>query len=136
MRSAIVASVQPDETPSFGEIVRILQRLRRELTQHFAEEEGGGCLDEAVSRCPSLSVEYQSIQAEHPQILAQIDALIEQARTSPPTPQNQVAIQGHFARLYKRVQAHEAAENRLLAAGFGRPVTDEESASPQRHPDF
>jgi hemerythrin HHE cation binding domain-containing protein len=127
MRNAILECVQPDETPSFAEIARILARLRQELEHHFAEEEAGGCLDEAVSCCPSLSVEAKKIQGDHALILEQIDSLIEHAETLPPTPQNQFAIQREFDRLYHKLQAHEAAENRLLAQGFGKPVNDDET---------
>lgn len=127
MRHAIVESVQPDETPSFAAIVRILTQLREELERHFAEEEAGGCLDEAVSRCPSLSAEAKQIEAEHQEILAQIDRLTEQAGTLPPTPQNQFAIQQAFDQLYRRLQKHEAAENRLLAQGFGVQVNGDEA---------
>ena len=119
MRSAIIESVQPDETPSFAVIAGILARLRQELKEHFAEEEAGGCLDEAVSRCPGLSAEAKRIEAEHPEILGLIDRLSEQAGSSPPTPQNQLAMQRAFDQLYEQLRAHEAAENKLLAQGFG-----------------
>lgn len=127
MRNAIGQSVQPDELPSFAEIVRILARLREELEHHFAEEEAGGCLDEAVSRCPSLSAEAKRIAAEHQEILAQVDGLTEQAGTLAPTPRNQLEIQQAFDRLYRRLQRHEAAENRLLAQGFGVQVNGDDA---------
>jgi len=57
MRAEIAHSVSPDEQPSFNGVARVLARLREELEQHFAQEEGGGCLDEAVSRCPRLAGE-------------------------------------------------------------------------------
>lgn len=130
IRSAVIECVQPDETPSFAAIARILEKMREEVKHHFAEEEAGGCLDEAVSRCPGLSPELKRIEAEHPEILAQIESLIEKSRILPPTPQNQVAIHREFDALYRKLQAHEAAENRLLAQGFGRPVIGDESDLP------
>lgn len=134
MRDAIVGSVQPDETPSFGRIVRVLVKLREELEQHFAQEEGGGCLDEAVSRCPSLSSEVKRIEAEHPKILAQLDGLIHQAQSLLPTPQNQLALQRAFDQLCRDLQQHETAENRLLAQGFGiQPNGDVTEFTPLIH---
>lgn len=127
MRHAICHSVQPDENPSFARIAEVLARLREELTHHFAEEEAGGCLDEAVSRCPSLSAEAKRIEAEHADILAQLDRLAEQAGSLPPTPQNQVAIQRAFDQLYRLLHQHEAAENRLLAEGFGIAANGEDA---------
>src|SRR5262245_4183309 len=74
-RAAIVRSVQPDNRPTFVDIVRVLERLRGELAAHFKEEENGGCLDEAVSRCPSLSGEEHRIEGEHGEILTEIERL-------------------------------------------------------------
>ncbi len=128
MRAAIAGSIGPDEHPSFAEVGRILARLRQELAQHFAEEEGGGCMDEAVSRCPRLAPEVKRIEAEHAEILTDIDRLKDEAAL-PPTPANQMAVQREFDRLYERLQAHERAENAILAQGFGMVVngTDEEA---------
>src|SRR5262245_22738680 len=115
MRQAIARGVGPDEQPTFEEVGRVLARLREELVQHFAEEEAGGCLDEAVCRCPRLADEAKRIAAEHPQILVQIDRLAAQTRELPPTHVNQLAIQRAFDRLYQELCAHEKAENTLLA---------------------
>jgi hypothetical protein len=119
MRTAVGGSVGPDEQPSFAGVVQALVRLREELTRHFAEEEGGGCLDEAVSRCPSLSGDEQRITDEHPQLLAALDRLIEQARTQPPTHQTQLAIEREFDRICEQLRQHEQAENALLSRAFG-----------------
>jgi hypothetical protein len=130
MREAILESVQPDETPSFAEITRTLKKLREEMAKHFAEEEAGGCLNEAVTRCPALSSEAKRIEGEHPLILQRIDSLIEQAETLKPIPQNQYAIQRLFDVMYRQLQDHEAAENRLLAQGFGKPIDEDEADQP------
>jgi hypothetical protein len=136
MQRAIVESVQPDEAPSFAETGRILARLRQELRQHFAEEDAGGCMDEAVSCCPSLSGDAKKVEAEHPEILAELDALIEKAAALPATVQNQVALQRQFDALRRKLHAHEAAENRILAQGFGRPVNGDGAAEPSFSRDF
>ena len=54
---------------------RVVQRLETRITDllsqlktHFAEEESGGCLEEAVSRCPSLAGETETILKEHQQL--------------------------------------------------------------------
>src|SRR5262245_14180241 len=119
MRVEMAHSVSPDEQPSFAGVKRALTRLREELTRHFAEEEGGGCLDEAVSRCPRLSDEERRIEAEHPVILAKVDRLIEHAMDLPPNLQNQIALKDAFDELCAQLCAHEGAENALLEEGFG-----------------
>lgn len=130
MQHAIVESVQPDDQPSFRAAQQILVQLREELSQHFSEEDGGGCLEEAVSSCPSLSADAKGVEAQHPEILADVDALIEKVAGWPATVQNQVALQHDFAALCDKLHAHEAAENRILARGFGRSVNGDGTEEP------
>lgn len=127
MRAAILGSVQPDAAPSFAEVARVLARLHDELEHHFAQEEGGGCLDEAVSLCPRLAAEAKRIEAEHPAIMAEVTRLIDLAKTLQPTARNQMTIQHGFDRLYQWLRSHEKAENELLAQGFGMAVNGDES---------
>src|SRR5262245_37229875 len=68
---------QQDAPPAV--VVRVLQQVREELEHHFAQEESGGCLHEAVSRCPPLSAEAHRIEAEHRELLQDVDRLIAQA---------------------------------------------------------
>lgn len=130
MRAAIAQSVGPDEQPSFGEVTRVVKRLRDELKEHFAEEDGGGCLEEAVSRCPRLAGEAARIEKEHPQLLAGIERLLSAVQTLPPTHPNQVAVQQKFDELCNELRAHERAESALLAQGFGMSVNGDESGKP------
>jgi hypothetical protein len=127
MRGAITQSVGPDEEPSFAEVARNVQRLRDQLDHHFTEEEGGGCLDEAVSRCPRLSAEVKRIKEEHADLLASADHLIQRAKTLLPNLLNQFALELEFEKLYQRLRMHEAAENQVLAQGLGMPVNGEET---------
>jgi len=80
-----------------------------------------------VSRCPSLSTEAKRFESEQREILAQINALTEQARSSLPIPQKRIAIQTAFDQLHNQLQQHEAAENRLLAQGFGLQVNGDDT---------
>ena len=125
-RAAIVRSVQPDNRPSFTNIAAVLNKLRQELSAHFREEEEGGCLEEAVTLCPSLTVEEHRIKAEHSEILAELDGLIGECEREQPTVQNQHAIQVRFDGWYQRLLAHEAAENRLVSQAFGTVANGED----------
>jgi hypothetical protein len=127
LRLEMVQSVGLDEQPSFAGVQRVLTQLRQELQHHFAQEDAGGCLDEAVSRCPRLAGEAKRIEAEHPQILAELDRLIVQSQTLPPTNPNHVALQREFDRLCELLRKHELAENTLLAQAFGVVVNGDES---------
>lgn len=46
-RLAIVHGGGPDHDASVADLVLVLRQIRAELAAHFAEEEAGGCLDEA-----------------------------------------------------------------------------------------
>jgi hypothetical protein len=102
-----------------ADIVKLLGEVREELQHHFAQEEGGGCLEEAVSRCPSVSDEARRIEAEHPRLLETIDRLISQARDSDRSVQGRIEIAREFDELCAQLDAHEGAENALLRKGFG-----------------
>lgn len=105
-----------------ADIVKLLGEVREELEHHFAQEEGGGCLEDAVSRCPSLSDEARRIKAEHPQLLESIDRLIAQAQDADRSVQGRIAVAREFDELCAQLDAHEGAENALLRKGFGTNV--------------
>src|SRR5262245_2694081 len=121
-RANIVACGGPDRDATSPHIVQTLRQVRAELERHFAEEEGGGCLDEVVSRCPTLSGEARRIEAEHPQLLTNVDQLIAQALDCNGSAENQVALGRAFDELCRQLDAHEAAENAMLRKGFGADV--------------
>jgi hypothetical protein len=62
------------------QLTRRLVQLRQELQSHFAEEEMGGCLEEAVSRRPSLSEISKRIVSEHAILDGMLEHLVTQTR--------------------------------------------------------
>jgi chromosome segregation ATPase len=97
-------------------LIERLEDLRRELRSHFAEEEKGGCLEEAVARCPSLGPQNKDLMGEHPQLiraLEQLPAAMKGRAT------NQEAWQQQFEAFAADLRAHECAENRLLQTALG-----------------
>jgi hypothetical protein len=110
--------------------VGILRRLREELSHHFAEEEAGGCLEEAVSQCPRLGPEATRIEAEHGELLAQMDQLIAQAMDLDDSVANRVAFDHALEDLRRQLLAHEAAENDVLRQGFGTNLNGDDSGRP------
>jgi len=136
LRNSLVNAVGPDESPSFTEVVRLLTSVRDELSRHFAQEEAGGCLDEAVSHCPTLSTEVGRMRAEHPELLMAVDRLIARARKMTPSPVNQCELQREFEDLLHRIRAHEKAESELLSQGFGTNFADQPDATSKLIHDF
>ena len=129
-RISIVQSGGPDGDESYQGVVQILRNLRGELQNHFAEEEAGGCLDEAVSRCPRLSPDAKRLECEHADLLAEVDRLIAEAADSDAHVESRVTLQRDFDSLCRQLHAHEAAENDLLRQGFGANVNGDENDQP------
>src|SRR5262245_21976382 len=105
-RTRLANAGGPDGDVTFHDVTATLQRLRRELTFHFAEEEDGGCLEEAVSCCPSLSVEARRIKAEHPELLADVDSLIAQSLDCQGNVQNRILFSKAFDDVCRNIHAH------------------------------
>jgi hypothetical protein len=118
-RSAIMPVDNANGNATSSEMVKVLRGVREELEHHFAQEEAGGCLDEAVCRCPSLSAEARRIEAEHPRLLESIDRLIAQAEDSDRSVEGRIAVAREFEELCAQLDAHEGAENAMLRKGFG-----------------
>lgn len=109
------------DTPVTDLLVSLLLRLRR----HFAEEEEEGGLAEAVCQCPSLSSEVRVLVAEHADLLRHLERLVgrfREASVRRATPSDDECLLQQFA---EQLQAHEAAENRLLSLAFGGQFDDE-----------
>jgi hypothetical protein len=95
--------------------------LHRQLQSHFAEEETGGCLEEAVTRCPSLGDDCKKIVAEHAVLDGTLKELVNEARDPAAVPAD---LQQKYQAFADRILAHEAAENRILQMAFGADAAD------------
>jgi hypothetical protein len=96
-----------------------LESVRKELAQHFAEEEAGGCIEEAIARCPGVSQEAQAVLQEHGPILTELDRLIALCRRAqPPTAEEARQIEQDVRALVRRLRQHEAVENTIMQRAF------------------
>ena len=95
--------------------------LRKQLQAHYAEEEAGGCLEEAVARCPSLALDTKVIVKEHPLLDRMLDDLLAQIRE---LTAEAGELQQAWRDFYTKIQLHEAAETRLLQTAFGAESAD------------
>ena len=79
-----LAALPAWEAPTSGQwlpaIIDGLEAIRQEAAHHFREEEMGGCLEEAVAHCPSLSGELTRAEREQQELLADLDELLDRAR--------------------------------------------------------
>ena len=95
-----------------------IEELRAELEKHFAEEDSGGVLEEAVARVPRLGAEETRLQNEHPQLLAELDEIRAEILSAADRGTVSAPAKQQFERFVGKIHAHEAAENRILAQGF------------------
>lgn len=124
-RSLAEAGRSPDFGREAREIAQRLSNLRDELNHHYAEEEAGGCLEEALLRCPSIAPEVKRVQAEHPALKQEMDLLVAKAAKLAQTPTDWAELKRGFEEIGAKLRMHEAAENRILLYGFGAEAMDE-----------
>jgi hypothetical protein len=114
-------SLTSDGPQSSGNIAALRERieeLRSELAKHFAEEEAGGVLEEAATRCPDLGREEIQLAEEHTVLLADLDRIVAGICTATRVGLVPGELKAAFERFVDQLKAHEAAENRLLEQGF------------------
>jgi hypothetical protein len=108
---------RPDAQPGLRErLETCVTDLCGQLTAHFAEEETGGCLEEAVTRCPSVAGDIKPIMEEHPLLDQLLRTLLAQISDPAATPAD---LQASWQAFYGKIHAHEAAETRILRMAFG-----------------
>ena len=103
----------------FDELIGSLTELRDELSHHFAEEQAGGCVEEAVSHAPHLGRDRVQLERDDHELIKLIDGLIKNLRKSPKSIK---AVEKKYLQLVQQIGTYEAAESRLVAESFGIDV--------------
>lgn len=96
----------------------MLFALRQNLEHHFRGEDEGGCLEEAMARCPGLAEEAGDLLAERRGILRLLDHLIVQS-DSRMRGCTSADYREAFGRFTRTLRMHEASEKRILNQAFG-----------------
>lgn len=104
------------------DLVAALNSLRHHLADHFAKEEQGGFLEESVARVPRLSKAVAGVLAEHPRLLAEIDALIESVPTTAMPPEAWRSCGQGFDRFAGHLVTHERNENSVVQEGYNEDL--------------
>jgi iron-sulfur cluster repair protein YtfE (RIC family) len=109
-------------TACIDDLVGSLNILRSHLAEHFAKEERGGFLEESIARVPRLSKAVASIMADHPRLLAEIDALIESIPTTSMEPDAWRSCWECFDRFAGHLVSHERNENAVVQEGYNEDL--------------
>jgi hypothetical protein len=114
----LACPVEGDEAAQFEAAIAALRRLAALLREHFAREEEGGYLEEAVSCAPCIARQAVRLQRQHGQFVQLVDRILDRATRAKPCRKAWVQLAHDFGRLARRIDAHEAAENQILAKAF------------------
>jgi len=100
------------------EAVELLAALHTHLEHHFAQEEDGGYLEEALNLAPRFGSEAAELLRQHPRMLeksCQVRTTADRAAIEPAAwPQ----LKRELSELIKGLMAHEGAENKIVQQAF------------------
>ncbi|MCX7432491.1 MAG: hypothetical protein NTY17_16080 [Planctomycetia bacterium] len=113
---------------SRADVLEALHHLREHLGDHFAQEELGGFLEEAMTRMPRLSAAVRSIVAQHPALLAELDRVIDELTMveksggfAAGAKSWSVAVHA-FEAFAANMAAHERSENMVVQEGYNEDL--------------
>ena len=122
------AMAGPPTPEQRADVLESLHHLREHLSDHFAQEELGGFLEEAVTRMPRLSAAVRSIVAQHPALLTELDGVIEQltiVENSGKSAAGATSWSGAvhaFETFAAHMAAHERSENTVVQEGYNEDL--------------
>jgi len=104
---------------AFDDAKTLLGDLADQLARHIAEEEGGGCVEEAVCRCPRLSLQARDLKAQQPRLVAAIDRIAAKFEGRDRLGACAFMIEQEIQNLANDLRHYEESERALLAEAFG-----------------
>jgi hypothetical protein len=96
--------------------------LRDKLDRHFAQEEEGGYLEEAVGRLPQVAPQADNLQRQHGALLKLANLMLADAEAEKDAAHAWRKLRTDYDAFAKRLHAHEAAENVLLQRAFNEDL--------------
>lgn len=118
----LILSEEPVTATRVTEALEKLLALRNHLARHFTQEEKGGCLEEAMTRLPRIESEVTAIMTEHGDLLKAVNKLLVAARVAERPEEAWDILRRGFPVFAARLQAHEAAEHKLLQTAFNEDL--------------
>lgn len=107
----------PAGAAAIGRLVELLTELHGRLKKHFAQEESGGYMEEALIHAPGLSGEARRLVDEHRDLLSSSAAVLAKAKKAV-APQDWPDLCRETEKLVKAIRQHETGETRVLMQGF------------------
>jgi hypothetical protein len=119
IRKTLAAHDEHDVDDKYVKLVLCeIRCLRDKLDQHFAQEEEGGYLEEAVGRLPQVAPQADTLQRQHGALLKLANLMLADAEAGGDVAHVWRKLRTGYDAFAKRLHAHEAAENVLLQRAF------------------
>jgi len=115
-------AVGPPTPERRADVCESLHMLRNHLGDHFAQEEQGGFLEEAMTRVPRLSSAVRSIVAQHPALLTELDRVIEELGIVTAGADSWPRAIHAFEAFAAHMAAHERSENTVVQEGYNEDL--------------
>lgn len=105
------------------ELASLVSDVRDRAAFHFALEEAYGYFEDPVAVAPRLCERVDRLRAEHGELFADICSIVHVFEDSEPDlPADFVGVQEMCREFLSRFDAHEAAENALIAQAFNEDI--------------
>ncbi len=100
-----------------------IQRLARELPDHFAGEEAAdGLFAKALAVAPRLERRVLALRQEHEPLGTELERILQEARYAGVATDAWRSVAERFAAFAEAVRAHEIAEGRIVAEAYLRDL--------------
>ena len=111
---------------SVQRLLTSLNELHQHLAQHFAREEEGGYLEEALVHAPRLKDQAAQLMAEHPPLLKKFGDLVAAAQSGKPEQSKWPSLASDLKKAIDELVKHEMGENQLLQDAFAADLNLDE----------
>jgi hypothetical protein len=102
-----------------------IEALCTHLKEHFAQEEEGGYLEQALAVAPRFSDEAKSLLQQHGLMLKKVGQVLETAKRAEETPAAWMPLRMETKDLLQQLVMHEGAENKIVQQALNSGIETE-----------
>lgn len=107
------------------ETLEALEALKEHLKEHFAQEEEGGYLEQALAVAPRYHDEANRLLAQHGLMSKQVAHVVETARRAADDAEAWEPLIAEIRELLKALVEHETAENKIVQQALNSGIEAE-----------
>lgn len=107
------------------EALEAFEALKTHLTEHFAQEEEGGYLEQALAVAPRYSDEAKLLLTQHALMTEQVAHVVETAQRALDDANAWTALKAEARELLQKLVEHETAENQIVQQALNTGIEAE-----------